>query len=388
MSNKTILVVDDIAENLDVIKGVLASNYKIKAAINGKIALKIIKKQKPDLILLDIKMPGMNGYELCQLIKDNPAMNEIPVIFLTGLNTTYDEAKGLKLGAVDYISKPINPEILKARIRTHLELSNARQQLFTQKQKIESLYQELNNEVNKVAKIHENNFLDEIPDCEGISLATYFQPAKRLGGDFYNFIKFKDKLFFYLSDVTGHGLEGVVFNGFLKEAIASYIELKDDDLHLKGIINHVYQQYLKNNYPDDYFLCLFIGALDLDTNVMEYVSAGFQTPPLVKLGDKEKIRLDSSSMLISTAIPGNNIDFKIKKIKLIPKTTLLFYTDGIAEQMIANKFYQPRLEKQFFANSHFNAEEIVRKILKDFQEFNNNSLQGDDDITFVVLKIK
>ena len=107
-----ILAVDDTPENLDVVKGILAKDYTVKAAINGQMALKIVEKSPPDLILLDIMMPGLSGYEVCEQLKSNPETADIPVIFLTAMEQTTDEAKGFELGAADYITKPVNPPIL------------------------------------------------------------------------------------------------------------------------------------------------------------------------------------------------------------------------------------------------------------------------------------
>lgn len=135
MDNKekkqTILVVDDIAENLDIIKGIFQSKYTLRMAVNGGLALKIARELKPDLILLDIMMPGMNGYEVCRQLKADRRTKGIPVIFLTAMNEERDEAKGLALGAVDYVIKPFSPELVKARVRNHLELKLHRDSLET-----------------------------------------------------------------------------------------------------------------------------------------------------------------------------------------------------------------------------------------------------------------
>lgn len=112
-SRAVILAVDDTPENLDVVKGALGSDYIIRAAINGKIALKIAHKQLPDLILLDIMMPDMDGYEVCQILKSEPQTAGIPVVFLTGAQDDSSQAKAFELGAVDFISKPISASILK-----------------------------------------------------------------------------------------------------------------------------------------------------------------------------------------------------------------------------------------------------------------------------------
>ncbi|NRR32411.1 two-component system response regulator [Oxalobacteraceae bacterium] len=119
----TILVVDDTPDNIDLMCAVLEDDYRTKIAVNGERALKIANgDNKPDLILLDIMMPGMSGYEVCQQLKANPATRDIPVIFVTAMSEVADEQMGLNLGAVDYITKPISAPIVLARIKTQLSM--------------------------------------------------------------------------------------------------------------------------------------------------------------------------------------------------------------------------------------------------------------------------
>jgi putative two-component system response regulator len=134
---KIILTVDDTIINIDVVKGILAKDYLVQAATSGKMALKIIEKQKPDLILLDIMMPEMDGYEVCQILKSKESTKNIPVIFLTAKSEESDEAKGLALGAVDYITKPISPPILKERVKNHLILQESKKVLEQQNEVLE-----------------------------------------------------------------------------------------------------------------------------------------------------------------------------------------------------------------------------------------------------------
>lgn len=118
-----ILVVDDTPDNLSLMSGLLSDKYTVKVAPNGEKALKIAHgDNRPDLVLLDIMMPVMDGYEVCRQLKADPATSAIPVIFLTAKTLVEDEQRGFALGAVDYITKPVSPPILMARVRTHLTL--------------------------------------------------------------------------------------------------------------------------------------------------------------------------------------------------------------------------------------------------------------------------
>ncbi|WP_119966153.1 diguanylate cyclase domain-containing protein [Simplicispira lacusdiani] len=123
----SILVVDDSPENLQVISAVLKEHYKVKVAINGERALALATAaEPPDLILLDVMMPGMDGYEVCTRLKHNPATARIPVLFISSRDEEEDEARGLSLGAIDYIVKPIRPSIVQARVRNHIDLKRSR----------------------------------------------------------------------------------------------------------------------------------------------------------------------------------------------------------------------------------------------------------------------
>lgn len=120
--HQTILIVDDEPGNIEILSESLGSSYEILFATSGKEALQIAKHQMPDMIILDIIMPVMNGYEVLQDLKLNQSFNEIPVIFITALTQADQEARGLALGAVDYISKPFNTDIVKLRVKTQMEL--------------------------------------------------------------------------------------------------------------------------------------------------------------------------------------------------------------------------------------------------------------------------
>lgn len=130
LPKQSILVVDDTPENIDLLSEILCGDYRVRAAISGEKALKIVySDEPPDLILLDIMMPGLSGLEICRRIKANPDRRHIPIIFVTAMTATADEELGLATGAVDYIMKPISPPIVRARVRTHLALYDQSREL-------------------------------------------------------------------------------------------------------------------------------------------------------------------------------------------------------------------------------------------------------------------
>ena len=136
---ETLLVVDDTPENLFVLGELLKPDYRVRVANSGARALEVaVSEPKPDLILLDVMMPGMDGYEVLERLHANPATRDIPVIFITAMNGTADEERGLSAGAVDYITKPIRPVIVQARVRAQLELKQARDWLKDQNHYLEA----------------------------------------------------------------------------------------------------------------------------------------------------------------------------------------------------------------------------------------------------------
>ena len=144
-----ILVVDDTETNIDVLLDILSDQYDVSVALDGESALEIALEDKPDIILLDIMMPGMDGYEVCRRLKRQEETNDIPVIFITAKSEVADEAKGFDLGAVDYIAKPISPPIVKARIKTHVQLKLAQEAVENQNHILEEKVQQRTSELRE-----------------------------------------------------------------------------------------------------------------------------------------------------------------------------------------------------------------------------------------------
>ena len=146
-ANKSMaLIVDDSQINIDVLNGILQKHYDVKFALDGEKALEIAsEKPHPDIILLDVLMPGMNGYEVCTKLKQNSTTSQIPVIFVTSLDEMNEELRGFEVGGEDYITKPVTPEIVLARVKTHIELKEVKDKLVEYSQRLEKM---LDNNLN------------------------------------------------------------------------------------------------------------------------------------------------------------------------------------------------------------------------------------------------
>ena len=202
-----VLIVDDTPENIQVLMETLKDQYTIVAAINGDKALKMaVAEPRPDLILLDVMMPGMDGYEVCRRLKADEQTQRIPIIFVTAKTEVEDETLGFELGAMDYISKPFSIPVVKARVKAHLELKILRDLEAFQRAKLENVLGILNSELAEAADYVK--FLMPQPITEGPVMTDWrFVPSTTLGGDSlgYHWLD-EDSLAIYLIDVCGHGV--------------------------------------------------------------------------------------------------------------------------------------------------------------------------------------
>ncbi len=205
-----ILIVDDSPDNLRVVSGFLKEKgYQLALALNGKDAIKILETNRIYLILLDIMMPDMDGFETCRLIKKNEQMKNIPLIFLSAKIETDDIVKGFDVGGIDYISKPFRKEELFARVKTHLGLSISRRIIERQASELCEINQRILSSIYCAENIQremlpsKNVLTKRLPDSFLI-----YNPRDILSGDFYWFTEFQDKFCIIIADCTGHGIPG------------------------------------------------------------------------------------------------------------------------------------------------------------------------------------
>lgn len=157
-SINTILIVDDVRANINILSEIFKNDYQIKVANKGLDALRIANSDnKPDIILLDIMMPEMNGYEVCLKLKEDSNTKEIPVIFITAMEDEKDEEYGLSLGALDYITKPFIPNLVKARVKNHIDRQNDKKLLNQSYEKLNKAYHDLGKSQEKIIKLEQKN---------------------------------------------------------------------------------------------------------------------------------------------------------------------------------------------------------------------------------------
>ena len=185
----SILVVDDTPANLQVLAGMLKDRgYKVRPVLSGKLALVAARRDPPDLILLDINMPEMNGYEVCEHLKADDRLKGIPIIFISALTESLDKVKAFAIGGVDYITKPFQMEELHARVETHLKLRRLQIEIEEYADRLESAQERLTLDLELAREVQRGFLPLRLPDVSGYEFFAHYEPAFEVGGDYYDFI--------------------------------------------------------------------------------------------------------------------------------------------------------------------------------------------------------
>jgi sigma-B regulation protein RsbU (phosphoserine phosphatase) len=380
----TVLAVDDTPENLDIIKGVLAEEYQLKLAVNGKIALKIAASQSPDLVLLDIMMPDIDGYEVCRRLKADPATRDIPVIFVTAKGETADEAEGFALGAADYVLKPVNPVLLRARVKTHLALKQNMDALQAAYEVINRQKERMQEELNVGRDIQMSMVPDcfpAFPDRDEFDIHGLLQPAREIGGDFYDFFFVDlDRLCVCVGDVSGKGVPAALFMALTKTMIKSTAQ---EDHAPASIMTRVNDEISQDN-PSSMFITLFLGVLDLASGEFCYTNAGHPYPYL-KRADGQLETLQRVHGPVVGAMDG--LAYGEDRVQLAQDDRLLIFTDGITEAMDPDDqlYGEQRVIKHLKVAPDGDCATLTKATLEAVEQFAGEAEQADD-ITVLAVK--
>ena len=218
----SILVVDDVSANLQVLSGMLKERgYKVRPVPSGELALRAARKDPPDLILLDINMPEMNGFEVCRHLKADQALRGIPVIFISALNENLDKVNAFACGGVDYITKPFQMEELHARVETHLKLRRLQVEVEESNSRLESINGRMSRDLEAAARIQKTFLPSVTPAVSGLEFAWCYRPCDELAGDALNIIPLGgNRVGLYILDVSGHGVSAALLSVTLSRLLS------------------------------------------------------------------------------------------------------------------------------------------------------------------------
>jgi serine phosphatase RsbU (regulator of sigma subunit) len=371
---KTVLLVDDEPANIQIVNSILKDIYKTRIATSGVKALELANQvPAPDLILLDVMMPTMDGYEVCCRLKSADHTRDIPVIFLTGQTEIDDETRGFDVGAVDYIHKPFSPAVVQARVRTHLVLRGIREQLARQLQTIQG-------EMDTARQIQLSILPREVSTIKGLDIAARYIPMTAVAGDFYDFLRIDEKrIGILVADVSGHGMPAALIASMLKIALDGQTACATDPARVLTGLNHALYGKFKGHFVTAAYVVV-------DTEKQSLLYAGAGHPPLVIMDQAAKrARHFTENGLFLGFFPqatytSVEIPFKAGDWGVLYTDGVLEITDPSDEQFGLDRF------KQFLQNHYdLSAGKFVDALLDELSRWScvASGREPEDDITLL-----
>ena len=374
---KTVLVVDDAPANIQIVHSILKDIYKIRIATSGAKALELVKvTPPPDLVLLDVMMPEIDGYEVCTRLKLDPETRDIPVIFLTGQTEVEDETKGFDVGAVDYIHKPFSPAVVKARVQTHLVLRGIREQLAKQLLTIQK-------ELETARQIQLSILPTVIPRIEGLDIAARYIPMTSVAGDFFDFIVVDERrIGILVADVSGHGMPAALIASMLKIALSSQVGHADGPAEVLLGLN----QALCGKFEHHFVTAAYV-FFDMQKLTLSYAGAGH--PPLLLWGGSQGLRsVEENGLFLGkfSFATYTSVDLPLKA-----GDRILLYTDGIPETTnpAGVEFGTDGFRQFLEAEQSTSADDFANRLLEELSRWSarRGTEELDDDITIVAIHV-
>ena len=405
IEKQAVLVVDDTPANIQILMETLKHEYRIIAAVNGERALQLAASTPPpDIILLDVMMPEMDGYEVCAKLKSDAKTRDIPIIFITAMSDTKDETRGLELGAVDYITKPISPPVVMARVKSHLELKQAREILKNQnvilEQRVEERTKEVlelqksefdlrvakekvENELNIAAQIQKSilpSSFPAYPDRNEFELYAFMQPARYIGGDFFDFLFIDDNtLALVIADVSDKGVPAALFMMVSRTLIRS---LAVDNRSPSAVLEKANNIMCQNN-DSGMFVTVFLAFYDVSNGKLTATNGGHSAGLII---DSEGVSREWTHNHGAALGFMEELPYKEETMDLKVGQTLFLYTDGVTEAMSPGNelFGLDRLQGLLKRKHDFKLDRLCSDIEISLSEFQEG--QQFDDITMLALK--
>jgi len=383
-----ILIVDDEPFNIDYLEQELEDlNYETLSASNGREALEKIQSEMPDLVLLDIMMPVMDGFAVLEKVKADPATRAIPIIIISANNDLKSVARGIEMGAEDYLPKPFEPAILHARISSSLEKKELRDK--------EHLYlQSLERELHIARDIQAEFLPSTLPLAQGWEIAAYFKAANMVAGDYYDAFTLPDgNLVCVVGDVCGKGVGAALFMTLFRSLIrATFTSTYLSSGAIPGTLPAADRLWHSIAFTNKYvattheqalvFSTVFIALIDVQNGSLTYINAGNEAPCLLRRdGTVEELHP-------SGPVVGFNEDAKYscRETRMEPGDLLVSFTDGIPDSQNSNEeFFGRERALNVLRQEAANAAGCVEQMGRELAQFIGEARQFDD-ITLMAVR--
>ena len=375
LSESRILIVDDVPANVQVLVEALRGDYQLSVAIEGNAALLTAERLLPDLVLLDIIMPGIDGYEVCRRLRASPRTREIPIMFLSSLEDVQDKAKGFEAGGNDYLVKPFEILEVKARVKS----------LLRAKAYVDAVKEKIAYELRIARDIQMGILPPDISaatDGTGLEAHAILYPAQEVGGDLYEVLRMADgNLLAVTGDVSGKGIAAALFMAVTMTLVRSFAA---DSRGPEEILRRVSDALALHN-PHCMFVTLFCATYDPRTGRLDYASAGHPPAVLIRQGNAQFLPLKPG--MIAGTRPG--LFAPSHSVQLAPGDLVVFYTDGVTEAFDAagNLYGEAKLLEELLGKSDQTAAAVANGVLQSVRAHAGEFPQSDD-ITLLALKRK
>jgi sigma-B regulation protein RsbU (phosphoserine phosphatase) len=383
---KKILIVNDDEGLREIFRLYLElKGFEIYEAEDGYKGIEQAMQVQPDLILLDVMMPGIDGYEVCRKLKADEKTNQIPIIFLSSLLNSSDKVKGLECGGVDFITNTADQAEILARVETHLKIRALTQEIIANNQELLLKQKALNENLQAAASIQQSLLPTKQSPLPNMKTAWACQPSEFIGGDIFNFIQLdKEHIAFYVLDVSGHGVPSAM----VTVSISQYLQQRNQTLNFipspKQMLEGLNREYPFEKF--NMFSTVFYMLLNPQTGHLIYSSAG-HPPPVLLSPHREFKLLDYAGAIIGI---NPNFPYEEREEDFLPGDKLILYTDGIIEYRNA--------DKELYGSEQFYAllesikrqpiEEIVKFVMEALRAFGGTDKPPQDDVTILAIEFK
>lgn len=370
----TILVVDDSPVNLQVLVRTLqASGHRILAARNGRAALEIAARARPDLVLLDVMMPEMDGFEVCRALKARPETRDAVVIFLSALGEVSEKVSGLSIGAADYITKPIQSEEVLARVTSHLTRQYLARELRRSRDR-------LDRELANAADMQRRLLPRRMPAHPGVEFAAFYQTSRHAGGDYYDVIQIDaDRFAVMVADVSGHGAPAAIVMAMIRAVLHTC----DDILAEPAAVLHHLNRHFEFLWDTAMFATAVYGVLDLGRGTWRSIRAGHPPPLIVGPGRPVSPVVSGECRML---LFGEMGDLAAEEQAVRPGDRLVLYTDGVTDREgpDGQLYDMERLSAMVARNAEAAPAALLARLVKDVESFVGGR-EADDDQTLLVI---
>ena len=318
LSDCRVLIVDDAKANLDILVEGLKADHKLSLALDGETALQIAARTPPDLVLLDIVMPGMDGYEVCRKMRQMPALADVPVIFLSSLEEVQNKTRGFEAGANDYLTKPFDMLEVKARVRSLLKA----------KAYSDAVKEQIASELKVAREIQMGMLPHDFTAMEKayrVAFGAVLEPAREVGGDLYGVCDAgPERLVIFLGDVSGKGIPASMF---MVRAISLARLLSREVAEPERILARLNDELAADN-PSGMFVTFLCAVFEPKSGRLTMANGGHCRPVILHDGQPPRWAVKN----LGTALgfePG--LEFERTELKLGDNDALILYTDGVSE---------------------------------------------------------